>query len=166
MSSKIRNIVEESMSHPVVLSKDWTGAASTSGYLPLKSHGMWVFRINVGAWAGGTAAVTLTQAKTAAGGSAKALAFETYYLSGTTGVAVETAVVSDTFNISAASKLIQIMVRMDDAVGTAGVDGANDFDFVQLNIASPGSNADLYSVTATGYNPRLQTTVDKMTVGK
>lgn len=158
--SKTLRFVEETITHPVVLSKDHTGAATTSGYLPMKPYQTIVFQINVGAWAGGTAAVTLTEATTAAGGGAQALNLDRYWLSGTTGVAVETAVVSDTFNISAASKLIQIQV---DA---AELDSADDYDFVQLNIASPGSNADLYSVNAIGMNAALETTVDKMTVLK
>ena len=54
------------------------------------------------------------------------------------------------------------MVQID----ASQLDSANDFDFVQLNIASPGSNADFYSVVSVGMNAALETTVDKMTVLK
>jgi hypothetical protein len=162
MSVKTRRFVEEVASKSAAVPKDYTGAATTSGYLSLKEHETIVFFITTGAWAGGDAAVTLTQATDSSGTGAKALEFDKYWLGGLADVMVETAVTSDTFNISDPNKRIAIQVSASDIVGSGGTDVANNFDYVQLNIASPGANADLYSVVALGFNSALMTTPDKM----
>ncbi|MEE9302148.1 MAG: hypothetical protein V3U84_00035 [Thiotrichaceae bacterium] len=152
----IDRFVEEMQTKSSGVPKDWTGAASTSGYAPLKKFQKLYYLIQTGAWAAGTAAVTLTQATTSAGGSAKALEFDLYWLGGLADVMVETAVTSDTFDISAANK--RIIIQVDASM----IDSANDFDHVQLNIASPGANADFYSHWTLGDWPALKSTPDKM----
>ena len=159
---RFRRFVESVQTKVFAVPKDYTGAATTSGWLSLAAFQKLVFHIRTGAWAGGTAAVTLTQATDAAGTGAKALEFDKYWLGGLADVMVETAVVSDTFNISAANKRIIVQVNAEDAIGSGGVDEANGFAFVQLNIASPGSNADFYCGSVEGFWARLETTPDKM----
>jgi len=89
--------------------------------------------IVTGAWAGGTAAVTLEQA-TSSGGSYKAVSFTKQYLD-----QVETAVASDTFNLSAANKIHVIPVTADM------LDVDNGYSWLQLAVASPSTNADYYA---------------------
>lgn len=121
--------------------KNYTGAAMPDKYVSLKNYNHATIAISAGAWAGGTAAVTLSQATAVAGTSAKALAFSWYWLKTfTNDVPVKTAVVSNTFNLSAADQLAII------EVDTATLDVTNGFDCLTLGIATPGSNADLYSV--------------------
>ncbi len=154
--SKMRRFVEEIQFKSAAVPKNWTGAASTSGYLQMKGFQSIVFVITTGAWAAGTAAVTVKEALTSGGGTAQSLDLDVYWLGGLADVMVETAVVSDTFNLSAANKRIVIQVNASQ------LDSADDYDFVQLLIASPGANADFYSVVAFGYNPALKTTPDLM----
>jgi hypothetical protein len=122
--------------------KNYTGAAMADKYVSLKNHSRLTILIQTGAWAGGTAAVTLLQATAVAGTGAKALGFAKQFNDvATSGTLVETAVVSDTFNIGTASKLWVI------EVDAASLDLAGGFDCVTLGIATPGANADLYSVS-------------------
>lgn len=121
--------------------KNWTGAASTSDIVSLKNFGHATIIIQTGAWAGGTAAVTLNQAKTVAGGSSKALSFAKMWTNKaavTSDLLTETAVVSDTFNLDTANAMYVI------EVDAASLDLQNDFDCLQLAVASPGANADIY----------------------
>lgn len=55
--------------------KNYTGAAVTKKFVSLKLYGKLTIVIKTGAWAAGTAAVTLKQATDVAGTGAKALAF-------------------------------------------------------------------------------------------
>ncbi len=130
---------------------DTNGVGQTGDYVNLKNYRRCAVIIQSGAWAAGTAAVTLNQAKTNAGGSAKALPFTRYWLSSTlsstTDVPVETAVVSNTFNVSAASKLHVIEVHVND------LDIANGFFWLNVATATPGANATLISGTYYLYNP-------------
>lgn len=122
--------------------KNYTGAAMSDKYVSLKNYERLTILIQTGAWAGGTAAVTLKQATAVAGTSAKALSFAKQFNDVTTsGTLVETAVVSDTFNLDTASKLYVI------EVDASSLDLAGGFDCITAAIASPGANADLYSVT-------------------
>jgi len=92
--------------------------------------------------ASSSAAVTLTQA-TSDGGTPASLSLDTYYsISGET--VTETTVTSDTFNIVTghSNTTIVIEVKASDLNVTSG------YDWVTLNIASPGSYSTLYSVTA------------------
>jgi hypothetical protein len=122
--------------------KNYTGAAMTDKYVSLKNYQRLTIIIQTGAWAGGTAAVTLSQATAVAGTGAKALSFTKQFNDvATSGTLVETAVVSDTFTIGTASKIWVI------EVDASSLDVANNFDCVTLGIATPGANADLYSVS-------------------
>lgn len=121
---------------------NYTGAAGAGAYITTKNVGHVTIIIQTGAWAGGTAAVTINQATDIAGdGPAKALAFSTYY----TDVAsvgnglVPTAVVSNTFNLSVANETAVI------EIDSASLDLLNGFDCISLQVATPGSNADYYA---------------------
>lgn len=136
--------------------KDWTGAASTSLWINTKLYYRVDFVILTGAWAGGTAAVTLNQATDVAGTGSKALAMPFYWLgsgSQSSGdVLTKTAVTSNTFNLSAANKIAVIPIRASE------LDMANNFVCVQLAIATPGANADLYAAMAIAYGSRYPQT--------
>jgi hypothetical protein len=121
--------------------KNYTGAAMADKYVSLKNYKRLTIIINSGAWAAGTAAVTLKQATAVAGTGAKALSFLKQFNDvATDGTLVETAVVSDTFNIGTANKLWVIEVDAET------LDMAGGFTCVTAAIASPGANNDFYSV--------------------
>ncbi len=120
---------------------NYTGAASTDKYVSLKKYGRILALILTGAWAAGTAAVTLLQATAVAGTGAKALAFDTMWTdTAATGTLVKTAVVSNTFNLAVANAAYVI------DIDARTLDLANGFNSVAVDIASPGANADFYSV--------------------
>ena len=105
------------------------------------------FLIIQGAWAGGTPAVTLDEAKTVAGGSTKNLAFSEYW--SMTGTAWARSAVTNpgettaTFNLTNAPNILTLI-----HVPASLLDQANGFDCIQVNIADPGANADLICVLA------------------
>lgn len=124
--------------------KNYTGAAATAKYVSLKDYRHIEIRIQTGAWAAGTAAVTLSQATAVAGTGAKALAFAKQWNDeATSGTLVETAVTSNTFNLTTANKVYII------EVDAAALDVAGGFDCLAVAVASPGVNADFYGVTYT-----------------
>lgn len=132
--------------------KNYTGAANTKLYVNMALYNHLTIIIQVGAWAGGTAAVTLAQANTQAGGSSKALAFNLAFQWAATSasdVYTKTAVVSDTFNISVANTINIIEVEAQD------LDLTNNFNYVSVAIASPGGNNDLYGVIYYLSQPRF-----------
>lgn len=121
--------------------KNYTGAAMADAYVSLKNYQRLTIIIHTGAWAGGTAAVTLKQATAVAGTGAKALGFTKQYNdTAVPGTLVETAVAANTFNLDTADS--QYIIQVD----TDSLDVAGGFDCVTAAIASPGANADLYSV--------------------
>lgn len=121
--------------------KSYSGAAMADKYVSLKNYQWLTIYIITGAWAGGTAAVTLKQAQAIAGTGAKALNFDTQWNDvAASGTLVKTAVVSNTFNLGTALKLYVI------EVDAASLDINNGFDCVTLAVASPGANADFYGV--------------------
>lgn len=121
--------------------KDITGSAQTANWVSFKEYRKCAVHIMTGAWAGGTSAVTLTQATDNAGSGEKSLAFTKYYAStSTSDTVVETTVSGNTYNLSAANKLHIIEVWAFD------LDLANGFTWFRVNLASPGSNADLVSI--------------------
>jgi hypothetical protein len=133
--------------------KNWTGAAGTDEYVNMKAFEKVCFIIQTGAWAGGTAAVTLVQAKDVAGTDAKALAFTKMYTNDgatTTDTLTETTVANNTFNLDAVNALYVIEVN------SAQLDVDNGFDCVNLHVASPGANNDLYSAIALCYGARYE----------
>lgn len=124
---------------------DITGAAKTTAWIGLKRGNRVQFKLMAGAWAGGTAAVTLEQATDASGSGGKALAFtRRFSVSGDT--VTETTVTSNTFNLSAANQTDIIEIVASD------LDVNNGFAYVRLLTASPGANADLLCVTVQVYD--------------
>lgn len=137
-----QRLVESSKIVSAVVPINTTGAAQDGDWVSLKNYQHLTIVIQQGAWAGGTPAVTLEQATTVAGGSAKALAFTSYWA----GTALtddnyaETAVSSNTYNLANAANGVNIIeVDSDD------LDQDNGFDCIRVRIASPGANADLIS---------------------
>lgn len=118
---------------------DITGAGFNGDWVHLKHWRRALVVLQSGAWAGGTAAVTLEQATDASGTSGKALAFAYQYVSTalTSDVPTKTTVTSNTFNISAANKLHVIDLHAQD------LDIANGFTHFRAVVATPGANADL-----------------------
>ena len=136
-------LVETAKTVVVSAPANYTGAAATTEWISMKLYGRIKFTIHTGAWAGGTAAVTLDQATDVAGTGSKTLAFTKYWLDG-----VETAVTSNTFNLSTANKMVEIEIEASE------LDASNDFDCVSVAVASPGSNNDYYAISATCYSAR------------
>jgi len=122
-----------------------TGAAALSGYMSLRDFSHICFLIAQGAWAGGTPAVTLLQATSYSGTGSKALALPAYWSKAgiTASQWARTAVVSDTFNLTATANIVTAV-----EVNAADLDVANGFDHVAINVASPGANADLIAIFA------------------
>jgi hypothetical protein len=150
MSTSGTRLVDKSKIVFGTAANNYTGAASTSNWVNLKNYYHASIVIQTGAWAGGTAAVTINQATDTSGTNSKAFAFDTMFTNSGTPASdamVKTAVVSNTFNLSVANSLYVIEV---DGVYE---DINNLFTTLQVAIASPGSNADYYSVTFVLGNP-------------
>ncbi len=121
---------------------NYTGAGNTPKYISLKNYNRLTILIQTGAWAGGTAAVTLTQATDVSASGEKALGFAYQYNdAAASGTLVKTAVTSDTFNLAAANKVYVVEIDADE------LDVAGGFDCVACAIATPGANNDYYGVT-------------------
>ena len=122
---------------------DTTGAAISGDWLSFKNYAHATVIISQGAWAGGTPAVTLAQATDVAGASEKALAFTKRWdkvaVTGTT--FVERTVTSNTFNLPATANTINVI-----EIEAAELDTDGGFDTFQVEVASPGANADLISI--------------------
>lgn len=121
---------------------DTTGAAQTGNHVSMKGWDHLTIIIQTGAWAAGTAAVTLQQSTVVAGTDDKALGFSfmwTNIAAAATDTMVKTAVVANTFNVGTAASMWVI------EVDAASLDTDNNFDCVELNTATPGANADLIS---------------------
>lgn len=128
--------------------KNWTGAASTGDSFSMMGYQHATIIIVTGAWAAGTAAVTLTQdTSVTATGSVKALAFTEMWTGcvlATDAVLTRTAVAANTFNLAAANTMYVIEVDAE----TLDRNTATKFDCVTLNVATPGANADIYGAIA------------------
>jgi hypothetical protein len=119
--------------------KSYSGTAVTKKYVNMANYNTLTVLIITGAWAGGTAAVTMKQATSSAGANVKALAFAYQRNDVATGdTLVNTAVTSDTFNLGTANKIFVIEVQASD------LDINNGFKYVSVDVASPGANADFY----------------------
>ena len=133
---------------PVQISppKNYSGATADTRYVGTIHNRNVDFVIYTGAWAGGTAAVTLLQATDASGTGAKALELPYYWTNkddtGTpkSPVLVRTQATGDTFDLDVANSTYGI--RVDEDMLDTG------FTHVAIAIASPGANADFYSVEA------------------
>jgi len=125
---------------------DTTGAIQTGTVISLKHHDHVTIIINQGAWAAGTPAVTLTQDTSCVGAPAvKALGFTHMYTNTAapgSNVFVDTAVVANTFNLTAVANVTTVI-----EVDADTLDATNGFDCMNVVIASPGANADLISGT-------------------
>ncbi len=123
--------------------KSYSGIGNTVQYASMKLYGRLFVLIQTGAWAAGTAAVTLNQATAVAGTAAKALAFTEMWVN--TAAApdtfTKTAVTSNTFNLDTANLLYIIEVDANQ------LDNANNFDCVGVAVATPGANVDIYGIT-------------------
>ena len=121
--------------------KRYSGAAATKKWVSLKNYDQLTIVIITGAWAAGTAAVTVEQATAVAGTSNKALAFTDYWDDLTTsGTLAKKAATSNTFNLDTANKMY--VIHIDDRM----LDLAGGFTSVSIAVASPGANADFYGV--------------------
>jgi hypothetical protein len=147
-----------------------SGTATTSLYFGMQFWQHVVFIYSQGAWAAGTAAVTFQQAKTSAGGSAKALVplfpttlttptlMEYWQMSADQTQAasawVRTTVAPASFvlpNQANTITIVEITAQM--------LDFNNGFTYVQTLVASPGANIDLLSVVAVLTQGRLSRSI-------
>lgn len=137
----MRLLVENLKSIRAADPKDYTGAAFAGLYVSMKNYNHIQVKILTGAWAAGTAAVTMHQATAVAGTGVKALGFSWMWTDeAADGTLVKTAVTANTFNLDTASK--QYIIEVD----VTTLDVANGFDCLTVKVATPGANADLYSI--------------------
>lgn len=127
-----------------------TGTAQASPWINMGKARRVDFIIIGGAWAGGTPAVTLAQATDISGTGTKTLSFNQVYKFGQTNAddpGAPVTVTGDTYNLAnSANQTNVIEIHQQD------LDGTNGFNCVQLNIASPGANADLICIIAVVYD--------------
>src|ERR1022692_3257485 len=123
--------------------QSYSSLTNVAQYLSMKLYGRVVFRIDTGAWAAGTAAVTLAQATAVAGTGTKALAFAEMWVNTVAApdTFTQTAVVANTFVLDTAALTYLIEVDANQ------LDNANSFDCVAVIVASPGANADFYNIS-------------------
>jgi hypothetical protein len=139
---------------------NYTGTAATTEWVSLRNYKRAVVKITTGAWAGGTAAVTLNEATAVAGTGSTALGFSYMYTNDAAATAptlVKTAVTSNTFNLDTASSLYLIEIDADEL--TEG------YDCLNVAIASPGANNDFYSVEIILCDPRYVDAPASLPVG-
>lgn len=122
---------------------NYTGAAATGTYVTTKNASHVTILIQTGAWAGGTAAVTVNQAQDVSATLAKALGITALYTDAASvgNGLIATAIVSNTFNLGVANATYLLEIDSTD------LDLLNAFDCISLAVATPGSNADYYSAT-------------------
>lgn len=134
-----------------ILPINTTGAAQSGLWVNMKYYNRCEIIILQGAWAGGTAAVTVNQATSNAGAGSKAVAFGFTYR-GTGAQAsgndqlVKTTVTSNTFNLATANQYFVIGIHAQD------MDINNGFVWLQVATASPGANADLVAAVYVLYD--------------
>ncbi len=131
---------EHSKPYQAALPANYNATALTQRFISMKYVPHVSIVIQTGAWATGTAAVTLEQATAVAGTSKKALAFTKMWTDkAAAGTLVETAVVGNTFNLDTADS--QWVIEVDAET----LDHVLGFDCLALTIATPGANDDYYS---------------------
>lgn len=130
--------------------KSWNATAFTGRYVSMKNYGHLTVIIHTGAWAAGTAAVTMSEALTVAGGTPLALNLD-WMWTGTvaSGALTKTAVVGDTFNLAVANTMYVIEL---DAAELNTLGGGQDC--VSVLVATPGANADFYNIDYILSEPR------------
>lgn len=155
MASFNELFIEGNLPISAIVPANYSGSAQTGVWAWLNLYQSVFVLIQTGAWAGGTAAVTLSQAVDLSGTSSKSLAYsiDGYSPSATatqanlwtntttTGTWTVAAIASNTFNLSAPNTLYMFEVFARD------LDVNNNFQSFRVNVASPGSNADLYGVS-------------------
>ena len=72
------DLTQEMKIRSVAAPQSWASTACTVEWFDMRAVNQLDFVIHTGAWAGGTAAVTLKQAVNASGSSSAALGFDTY----------------------------------------------------------------------------------------
>lgn len=135
----MRSMIEDTKILWASAPANYTGAANTINYVSLKNYDRLTAVIATGAWAGGTAAVTVNEATSVAGGSAQALAFTAYWHDESTSGTLVKTTCSDTFNLDTANKVYVLEIEASSL--------SEGFDCVGVAVASPGANDDLYSIT-------------------
>ena len=116
---------------------DINAAGANSDYINMGKVDKGVFVLQFGT-SGAAAAVTLTQATTAAGTTSKALAFTKYYTNiglATDALTAATAT-SNTFNTAATANNMYII-----PVDARDLDTANGYCVVRINVADPSAAA-------------------------
>jgi hypothetical protein len=126
---------------PAAEPKSYSGAALADKYVSMKNSKHITILIQTGAWAAGTAAVSLKQATKVDGAGGKPLGFVRMWAQQADGTWLETAVAANTFNLAAANKAFVI------EVDSAELDVNGGFDCITLAVASPGANADFYAAS-------------------
>lgn len=134
---------------PLAVPIDTTGAAVAGDWVSMKKYRKACIIIMQGAWAGGTPAVSLDQGTSAAGADSKTLGLTEYWQGTalTDDVLARTAVESDTFNLPATANTFTVL-----EIDVSDLDKDNGFAYFNLDIASPGANADLISAVAILYD--------------
>ena len=123
--------------------RDINGAGYDGQWIDLSKSEGGAYLIQVGN-AGATAAVTIEQSTTAAASGEKTVVWTERYSAADTSAAqtlVKTTVSSNTFNIAASNGQTHMI-----PIRASQLDTANDFRYVRLRIADPGS-ATLVSVS-------------------
>lgn len=133
--------------------KDYSGATGHSDYVSMKNYAYCAAVIQTGAWAAGTAAVTLTQATEVAGSTTASLSFAYQWTYASTSFTIDaatrTAVTSDTFTLSTANTVHVIVVKADD------LNTSSSYDCFRVSVASPGANSDFYGIMLYLYGGRF-----------
>lgn len=116
---------------------DIDGAGANSDYINMGKVDNGVFILQFGT-SGAAAEVTLTQAKTAAGGNAKSLAFTKYFtnIGLATDALTEATATSNTFNTAATANNMYII-----PVDARDLDTTNGFNFARVNVSDPSATA-------------------------
>jgi hypothetical protein len=136
-----------------------SGAAMTAKYVSLKNYNHLTIVITTGAWAAGTAAVTLVKASDVSATDAETARLQFMWSDEvTSNTFVKNTVTANTFNLDTANK--QYIIEVDaadlkhDATTPFGAEKTVNFDCVTLAVATPGVNIDLYGVEYILSEPR------------
>lgn len=125
---------------------NYSGSAANGNYVSLKAYEHCTIVIQTGAWAAGTAAVTINKATDVSATNAEAMSFAYMYTNdgaATTDTLVKTTVTANTFNLDTANAMYVIEIDPAD-LGLNGTSGLPN-DCISLRVASPGANNDYYN---------------------
>jgi len=133
----------------VTAPNNYTSAAATTEWVSLKGYQRAIVVIKTGAWAAGTAAVTLNEATAVLGTGTTPLAFAYMWTNDAAATAptlVKTTVTTNTFNLDTANSLYIIEVDADEM--------DDGYDCLNVAVASPGANNDYYDIMIILTDPR------------